>query len=193
MAEGNLLTPVISPSTLAVDDNTPIYLRLTRIEDAEELAQLVEVNRNFLKEYQPWALSYTAEKSQEKIAGVIQKIANGEWLQYRIVNKDTNKIIGTLTFYDHDLVKRIAKLGYWLAEDMQGKGFAFSGAKRLLLYGFEEWNLEHVVLEIQDTNERSIHLAQKLGAKRTETVSKNRMHGIEAEYRQWVIERAVYE
>jgi len=57
------------------------------------------------------------------------------------------------------------ELGWTLAPDFQGKGLATEGARRLLLYAFEEMDRPHVISLIHPDNTPSIRVAERLGEK----------------------------
>jgi len=155
---------------LSVSEKTDIYLQLTSLDDALTLYDVVHKDRKHLERYQRWARNATPKSIKAAIQESIDNTAKGTWLQYRIMLREQStpdKIIGTLTFYDHDAASQTVKLGYWLTKDYEGNGYVSTALKRLLRYGFEYWSLGKVLLEITPGNERSIKVAQRLGAQPT--------------------------
>jgi RimJ/RimL family protein N-acetyltransferase len=57
------------------------------------------------------------------------------------------------------------ELGWTLARDSWGKGYATEGARRALEYGFTEMGREHVISLIAPDNIASIKVAERLGEK----------------------------
>lgn len=57
------------------------------------------------------------------------------------------------------------ELGWTLARDSWGKGYATEGARRALDYAFTEVNRDHVISCIAPTNVNSIKVAERLGEK----------------------------
>jgi RimJ/RimL family protein N-acetyltransferase len=57
------------------------------------------------------------------------------------------------------------ELGWTLAPEFQGKGFATEGARRLLEYAFNEMGYAHVISVIHPDNKPSIKVAERLGEK----------------------------
>jgi ribosomal-protein-serine acetyltransferase len=175
---------------LKVSDKTDIYLRLTSLDDALTLYDIVHENREHLKPYQRWARNATPESIEAAIQEAIENTAKGTWLQYRIMLRHeaaSDKIIGTLTFYDHDEASRIVKLGYWLTKEYEGRGYVSTAVKSLLQYGFEHWNLNKVLLEIAPGNERSVKVAQRLGAKSTARFTEEKIDGQVYKRRVWEV------
>jgi RimJ/RimL family protein N-acetyltransferase len=180
------------PQRLFIDGDESMFLQLTSIDDGDALYELVHTNRKHLQTYQPWAKTITREELQVAIEECVRQIGIGEWLQYRVMlpRRDANHLmIGTVTFYDHDPYNRTAKLGFWLAEDAQGHGYAKRAAQKLIQYGFEAWNLAKITVEIQPGNERSEGLASRLGARPTDEFVTKESNGESVQQRVWVLER----
>jgi RimJ/RimL family protein N-acetyltransferase len=55
------------------------------------------------------------------------------------------------------------ELGWAIAREFWGRGFAFEGASRALAHAFETLNRDRVISIIHRDNERSIRLARRLG------------------------------
>src|SRR5262249_22469352 len=59
------------------------------------------------------------------------------------------------------------EVGWRLAFDYWGKGYATEGAKAALAYGFGTLNLEEIVSITSVQNERSRHVMEKIGMQHT--------------------------
>ena len=57
------------------------------------------------------------------------------------------------------------ELGWTIAPEFQGRGFATEGGRRLLEYAFNEMNRDHVISVIHPDNGPSIKVAERLGEK----------------------------
>ena len=57
------------------------------------------------------------------------------------------------------------ELGWTIAPEFQGKGFATEGGRRLLEYAFNEMGKDHVISVIHPDNKPSIKVAERLGEK----------------------------
>lgn len=75
---------------------------------------------------------------------------------------ESKKLVGTIGLWNSDPWPE-TELGYWLLPEMQGKGFAFEAAVKVIEYAFNELNLKTLVSYIDETNQPSIRLAQRLG------------------------------
>jgi RimJ/RimL family protein N-acetyltransferase len=56
-------------------------------------------------------------------------------------------------------------LGWTIAPEFQGRGFATEGGKFLLQYAFKEMGKDHVISVIHPDNKPSIRVAERLGEK----------------------------
>lgn len=182
-------TVTTHPSTLTVSSCTDIYLRLLALEDADELYELIDADREHLQTFQRWTRDVTRESLTKTISDNLEKAAADEWLQYRIMFRESSgdRIIGNITFYNHDAVHNVANLGYWIAQPYEGKGYVYAAAQTALAYAFKEWGVRKVVLVIDAENERSEHLAEKLGAKLTDRLEREEIHGQTYNDRVWEI------
>ena len=65
--------------------------------------------------------------------------------------------------HEVDRENRTTTIGYWLAEDQQGRGLMTAAVKRLLEHAFDELRLNRVGIEVAPNNPRSRALAERLG------------------------------
>jgi RimJ/RimL family protein N-acetyltransferase len=83
---------------------------------------------------------------------------------WAVDEKSTGKLIGRI-----GCLKPIGwpafELGWTLARDCWGKGYATEGARRALAYAFGELDREHVISLIAPENVASIRVAERLGEK----------------------------
>ncbi|MGL2965834.1 GNAT family N-acetyltransferase [Flavobacterium sp. XGLA_31] len=90
----------------------------------------------------------------------------GEWVQYAIENKDTERLIGDCAIKLDAYDSRIAEIGITISHLEQRKGFAKETLLGILSFLFDDKNL-HRVVEIVDTeNNASIKLLESVGFKK---------------------------
>ena len=89
----------------------------------------------------------------------------GQWIQYGIEQKSTQKIIGdcAIQLQKHD--PRIAEIGITISHLQQKKGFAKEAMLSILAFLFEEKNLHRVVETVDTENTASINLLESVGFK----------------------------
>ncbi|MBT2757597.1 GNAT family N-acetyltransferase [Mesobacillus foraminis] len=90
----------------------------------------------------------------------------GTWFQFAIASADTNQLIGDCALHTLLDEPRIVEIGFTLAEEHQGQGYASEAVSGLLQYIFTVLN-KHKVIALTDVrNEKSITLLERLGMRR---------------------------
>lgn len=146
-----------------------LVLRPHRADDLDDLVRFhsdTEVTR-----YIPWPardraqteLALTTKLSQ----GAVR--AEGGWLVLAIVRQSDDRVIGEVLLKREDDAARIGELGYVIASDTQGSGFASEAARAMLELGFGELGLETVIAHVDARNAASIRLLEGLGFTRDST------------------------
>jgi len=70
---------------------------------------------------------------------------------------------GTVGFHDISDDGRTAELGYWIAPERQGRGYATAAVQLLLEYGFEQRGFHRVEARVFERNEPSRGVVEKAG------------------------------
>ena len=85
---------------------------------------------------------------------------NNRWL---IIQKETNKPIGTIGFHRWDKNNKIAEIGYDLSKSYWNKGIMSEAMKIALKFGFEKMGLNRIQAFVHVENNASYHLLRKHG------------------------------
>ncbi len=145
---------------LPVRDN--IMLRFIRPDEAEELYKLVDENRAYLRKWLDWVDDQRSpEASRANILKRIAQAEHGETLDLGIYHG--GKLIGSMGFNKIVAKSKRAEIGYWLAEEHEGKGIMTDCARAMLAYGFEELHLHRIEIHCGITNEKSAAIPERLG------------------------------
>ena len=95
-----------------------------------------------------------------------QPSVTGEWFQFAIESKQTGDLIGDCGLrVDKDEPYR-AEIGFTLAREYQGKGFASEAVPLLLDYAFGTLGLHRVVAIADCRNTPSVALLERVGMRR---------------------------
>lgn len=150
----------MASSFLRVDDD--LILHQPQIEFAEELFTLVDNNRNYLETHLPWVRgTKSVEDSQNFLKDAFRFSKGGQQFHTLIIYKD--KIVGLIGFNTIRKMHQKGEIGYWIAENMQGKGIVTKAAKRLIDYGFKHLNLNRILIRVSTENIPSQRVAKRLG------------------------------
>jgi len=108
----------------------------------------------------PWTsleqARFFLERNQEGLAA-------GQHLRLGIVTVDDGALIGQCTFFGIIPSCRRAELGYSLARDSWGKGYANEALQALVSYGFDTLNLNRIEADIDPRNVGSEKVLDRLG------------------------------
>jgi ribosomal-protein-serine acetyltransferase len=151
-------------------------LRPLREADAEELYRLVDANRAYLAEWLPWA----GESRLETVSGFLERARRqaeeDDGFQAAIVDDD-GAIAGIAGFHAVDRTNRSTSIGYWLAEDRQGRGTMTEAVRALTTQAFEVWGLHRVEIRVAVENARSAGVPTRLGFVREGVLRQAERHG----------------
>ncbi|HWO46540.1 MAG TPA: GNAT family N-acetyltransferase, partial [Solirubrobacterales bacterium] len=105
--------------------------------DAPELCALIEANREHLARWMPWAAGQDLAGTERFLAEAEEQFARDDGFQAKIA--PAGEIVGVAGFHSVDRVNRNTSVGYWLAEDAQGRGTMTAVVRALLDHAFYEW------------------------------------------------------
>lgn len=146
-------------SQLSVD--TDLYLRPASPDDAPQLYHLIDTNREHLRKWLPFVdYSLSVLDTKAYLRSVADSRNAAEEVYVIVYQKELAGIVG---FKGIDHINQKAEMGYWLAENMQGKGIMRRCCKTLLRQAFEKMGLNRVQIKVGRGNERSTNIPQKLG------------------------------
>ncbi len=107
--------------------------------------------------------SFTDEnQAVEMIQFLNQLYKDNQAIRYSIIELSTNHIIGTCGFNSIDQENNKAEIGYELAKEFWGKGYAKEAISKLLQLAFQSINLNRIEAKIDPDNLNSISLIEKL-------------------------------
>lgn len=147
--------------SLKVDDKLEIALPTD--SGIQKAFEIIKENYDFIYEWMPWINeSLTFENIRDFYKTTLRKFAeDGDEIGLQIVYK--NKIVGGTGFHNIDRQSKSAEIGYWLAKNATGKGIVTKSVKCLLDYGFNELNLNRIVIKCVPTNIKSRAIPERLG------------------------------
>jgi ribosomal-protein-serine acetyltransferase len=144
---------------LAVTDEC--QLRLLEEADSEELYRVIEANRAYLARWMPWAAAQTPETTLEFILATRRQAAADDGFQAALVCDGA--IIGIAGFHSVNWQHGSTTIGYWLAEQHQGRGLMTRAVRALVDLAFVEWGLHRVEIRAAIDNGGSRAIPERLG------------------------------
>ena len=148
-------------------------LILRRFADSDLGPFLAYRNDPEVARYQSWD-SCTEREATAMIEGLKseQPGTPGEWFQFAIESKETGALLGDCALrVEED--GRQAEVGFTLAREHQGRGYASEAVSRLLDYAFGDLGLHRVFAVTDQENEPSFSLLERLGLRREGQFAEN--------------------
>ena len=145
---------------ISVDESISLFLPETDM--SEELFQLIDRQRAYLGK---WLIWVERTKSVQDSFSFLQEanIFNQGGKQLTTIIKYNNKIVGAIGFVKLDLLNKNGEIGYWISENMQGKGIITNACKKLIDYAFKQLKLNRIVLKTDAQNTKSKAIAIRMG------------------------------
>lgn len=141
-----------------------LSLRILEEADAAELHALIEANRAFLARRLPWAAGQSRADTEDFVGRSRDQLLGDESFQTALV--EDGSIIGMAGFSSLVWSHRSGNIGYWLAEEHQGRGHVTTAVRRLVRHAFTVWELERIEIRAATDNQRSRAVPERLGFKR---------------------------
>lgn len=159
-----IIMPVNSPhSTIKVDNK--IVLEIIVQEHAEPLLNLVNANRQYLREWLPWVDNM---QSVDDFKAYISrcKSLHEEGSDYGLVIRMNNEVAGRVGIHYINRQNSCGAIGYWLGEAFAGKGIITKSCEALIKHGFTVLQLNRIEIKCGTGNYKSAAIAERLHFKK---------------------------
>lgn len=160
VAENPARLAVRYPSRIPVDEG--LELRLVAEGDEEEIFRVTEANRAYLREWLPWVdATRSVEDTRAFVARSMDQVRVSDGFQCRILHE--GQFAGMVGYLYHDWKNLRTEIGYWLRQDLQGRGLMTRSAKALVDFAFVNLGLHRVEIRAATDNRRSRAVPERLG------------------------------
>ncbi|MCA1053795.1 GNAT family N-acetyltransferase [Rossellomorea aquimaris] len=145
---------------------TKIYIRHYESSDAPSMLQFEVENKDFFKDYSPLMSEefYTLESQEERVARTKTRMASDEYYAFGIFDTETDELIGNISL--SDVIRgplQCCYIGYSLAKQHNGKGYATEAVKLAVEYAFNDLKLHRVEAGVMLHNIASMRVLEKAG------------------------------
>ena len=133
------------------------YIELIRPEHLNELYELFELNRDYLRQCINGIDSIQSREDLNRRWGVStnSSLSLGIWV-------NEAQMVGRCRLTRHD-DSNCADVGYWLSERHQGQGLMTSSVEALMKFAFEEWHVKCIEIHCGENNFKSRAIPERLG------------------------------
>lgn len=139
---------------------------------------LNDANDMFEMRSNPDMIDFTDGKLDEYLDDTlhfIEMINNGikknKWVNWAIIYKDNNRLIGTINIWNLNDEENKAEIGYGIVPKYQGKGLMVEALKAVVNYGLNDMKLQKLEVWTERRNLKSIKLVERLGFRYIKEVS----------------------
>lgn len=144
----------------------PVTRPLT-LDDVHALTALCLANRDFLAPWQPRRPNayFTQDGQREAVGALLAQQASGSAVPL-VITDGHGALVGTVTLAS--VIRgacQSCSVGYWLAEDAQGRGLATAALREAVDVAFGDLLLHRVQAETLPHNRRSQHVLERVGFK----------------------------
>ncbi len=141
-----------------------LLLRVPTAADAPAVNRAVRASFAELSEWMPWAVEpQTMEESEEFCTESRQKWRDDQEYAVLMILKENGALIGGCGFPNLDWEVPKFEVGYWCHSAHVGHGYVSEATYALTQLAFDEFAAVRVEMRIDENNERSWRVAQRLG------------------------------
>lgn len=152
---------------LQIDEK--LSLHLARHELASDIFNAIDRQREYLRQWLPWVdPTKSVEDTKSFIRESMAKNSNGAQLTTFIL--DGEKVVGSVGAVRFDKDHRSCEIGYWLSEDMQGRGIMTKACRCFIGHLFQKKNLNRIEIKVASENVRSQKVPLRLGCQKEGTL-----------------------
>jgi ribosomal-protein-serine acetyltransferase len=140
--------------------NEHIHLQQLRVAHAGIIFETIDRDRNYLRRWLPFVDQTRKPEDTKDFIKQLQQNLRNDYV-YTIWYK--GDFAGLAGYKDSDPVNQRTEIGYWLAENMQGKGIMIQTVKKLVDFAFRNLNRNRVQVKVAVGNHKSSAIPKKLG------------------------------
>ena len=145
--------------------NENLKLELINESHAQEVYNLTDKNREYLRVWLPWVDSTNSVSDTSDFIKISkEQFDNNNGFQ--LIIKYNNEVAGLLGLHYLNLPHKHTEIGYWIAENYSDKGLVTISCKALIDHCFDVMNLNRVVIKCATDNLKSRKIPEKLRFKK---------------------------
>jgi len=155
------ITYMIHQPANKVSVSATVSLELINHSHAIQLLQLVNLNRQYLREWLPWVdAMQTVDDFNSYISRCETQHTEGS--DYGYVIKLNEEVVGRIGVHHVNWQNRHGAIGYWLGAAFAGKGIITQSCQAILNYSFSVLKLNRVEIKCGTGNTKSAAIPERL-------------------------------
>ena len=143
-----------------------LYLRRFRESDVEAVTRYR--SDPAVARYQGWDAPYPMEQAREFVATMATAQADvpGDWLQIAVARAEDGSLVGDCAFAPQADEALTVEIGFTIAPEHQGRGYAREAVSLLLRYLFGQLGKHRVMASCDTRNAPSVRVLEAVGMRR---------------------------
>lgn len=147
---------------LQLSASEDIVLQEITLEDAEDIFQTIDAQRDYLGQWLPFVpLTQTVDFSRSFVRSVVDTPFENREHTFAVRYKGV--FAGLVGFRDTDRGNRKTEIGYWLSEPFQHKGVATQSVRALIRFAFDDLGMNRIQIRCAVENLPSKQIPRRLG------------------------------
>ena len=138
-------------------------LILRKMKPSDSEAMFDYARREAVTKYLAWSPHKSEDYTRNYLEYISRHYAIGDFYDWAVVDKESEKMIGTCGFTRFDFKNDSAEMGYVLNPDFWGRELALEAAREVMRFGFETLGLNRIEARFLSGNEASLRVMEKLG------------------------------
>lgn len=151
-------------SSLPVRETARLHLRPLTMRDEQDMYRYSSdpaVSRHVL-----WEAHENPRQTRQYLRAAIRQYKNGDPASFAIERKSDRRMIGTIGFMWVNVEHRSGEVGYSLARDCWGQGYATEALSEVLRFGFDTLRLNRIEAQHEADNPASGRVMEKCGMRK---------------------------
>lgn len=140
-------------------ESTYIKIRPIEMSDLDDIHEFAS-NPN-VKQYIGWPLMETKKQTEDHVALMMSRNEAQTHVYASVIEKESNKVIGTLMIFGFDEEANHAEIGYVFSESSWGKGYGTEAIGILCDHAFNKMSLRKLFARIVEINVGSAKVLKK--------------------------------
>lgn len=144
------------------------HLNLRRLEPGDDNEIFLLRSDEGVNKYIDRPKAETIQDAHKFIHKILKSVSNNEVVIWVITTKNSQRLLGTVLFWNIIKEEDKAEIGYELLPHCQGKGIMQEAMAKIIDYGFNTMKLKTIEAVVHKDNEASLKLLDKNNFKRDE-------------------------
>lgn len=110
-----------------------------------------------------WPLTHSLEETTAYVEEMIKRDSLGSHIYANVIDKSTNKVVGTAMIFNFNHIAKHAEIGYVFHQNVWGKGFCTETVKLVCDFAFNVLGLHKLHAQVAAANIGSSRVLEKNG------------------------------